>query len=140
MNDACTEFEGRTGISVKLKCSQLTVRLAAGTELTLYRILQEALRNVEKHARARHISVGLTQSHAFVRLLIKDDGVGFDTNRPSSKRKGKGGLGLLGMRERASYVGGALKVKSSRLAGTEIEVRIPRVPRAMAAGRARDPL
>ena len=56
-----TEFADRTGVSVKLACVQLTARLPADTELTLYRILQEALKNVEKHARARHVTVRLRQ-------------------------------------------------------------------------------
>jgi len=109
------------------------VRLAAASELTLYRILQEALRNVEKHAQARHVTVGLTQPDAFVQLVIKDDGVGFDPDKHPARRSGKGGLGLLGMRERANYVGGAVEVKSDRRAGTKIEVRIPLPPTAAAA-------
>ena len=124
LRDTSTEFAARTGVSVKLACVQLTARLPADTELTLYRILQEALKNVEKHARARHVAVHLTQRGAFVQLAINDDGIGFDPDHHPASRKGKGGLGLLGMRERATYVGGALKVKSVRRAGTEIEVRI----------------
>ena len=118
------EFAERTGVSVKLACMELTARLPADTELTLYRILQEALRNVEKHACARHVTVSLRQ-RTFVQLAIKDDGVGFDPEHRPARRKGKGGLGLLSMRERASYVGGAFKIKSARGAGTAIEVRIP---------------
>jgi PAS domain S-box-containing protein len=133
LRDASAEFADRTGVPVNLACSQVTMRLAADSELTLYRILQEALRNVEKHARARHVSVGLTQPDAFVQLVIKDDGVGFDPDQRRAMRKGKGGLGLLGMRERATYVGGALEVKSVRRTGTEIEVRIPLLPRITAA-------
>jgi signal transduction histidine kinase len=91
------------------------------------------LENVEKHARARHITVCLSQQGAFVQLVIKDDGIGFDPEHYPARRKGKGGLGLLGMRERAAYVGGVLKIKSVRRAGTEIEVRIPLPPRATAA-------
>jgi signal transduction histidine kinase len=119
------EFAERTGVSVKLACAQLTAQMPADTELTLYRILQEALTNVEKHARARHVTVCLRQ-RTFVQLVINDDGIGFDAGR----RKGKGGLGLLNMRERASYVGGDFKIKSVRGTGTEIEVRIPLPPGA----------
>jgi PAS domain S-box-containing protein len=127
-----TEFAARTGVSVKLACAQLTARLPADTELTLYRILQEALRNVEKHARARHVTVNLRQ-RAFVQLVINDDGIGFDPDHHAARRNGKGGLGLLSMRERATYVGGAFKIKSVRGAGTEIEVLIPLPPSATAA-------
>ena len=120
----CTEFAGRTGVSLKLACKPLTVRLPAQGELALYRILQKALENVEKHARARHVTVRLRQ-RTFVQLTIHDDGIGFDPEHHAARRKGMGGLGLLSMRERATYVGGALKIKSVRGAGTKIEVLIP---------------
>jgi two-component system NarL family sensor kinase len=132
LRDTSTEFAHRTGVPVKLACVQLVARLPADTELALYRILQEALKNVEKHARAHHVTVHLTQQGAFIQLAIHDDGVGFDH---PARQKGKGGLGLLGMRERATYVGGTLKIKSVRRAGTEIEVRIPLRPMATAATR-----
>jgi PAS domain S-box-containing protein len=132
LRDTGTEFADRTGVPVKLACVQLTARLAADTELTLYRILQEALKNVEKHARARHVTVRLRQ-RTFIQLAINDDGIGFDPEHHAARRKGKGGLGLLSMRERATYVGGAFKIKSVRGAGTEIEVLIPLPPSATAA-------
>ncbi len=125
LRDATTEFTARTGVALKLDCPPLTKRLPAGTELTLYRILQEALKNVAKHARARNVTVCLRRQGAFIQLVIQDDGIGFDPDHYPAGRKGKGGLGLLSMRERAVYVGGSLKIKSTRRAGTEIEVRIP---------------
>jgi PAS domain S-box-containing protein len=125
LREAKTEFADRTGVSVKLACMQLTARLPADTELAIYRILQEALRNVEKHANARHVTVRLRQQGAFIQLVINDDGVGFDADHPSARRKETGGLGLLSMRERANYVGGTLKIKSVCKAGTEIEALIP---------------
>ena len=125
LRDTSKEFAARTGVSLKLACVDLSARLPADTELTLYRILQEAFKNVEKHARARHVAVSLRQQGAFVQLAIGDDGIGFDQDRHSAGRNGKGGLGLLSMRERAAYVGGVLKVKSARRAGTKIEVRVP---------------
>jgi PAS domain S-box-containing protein len=128
-----TEFANRTGVLVKMVCVQLIVRLPADTELALYRILQETLHNVEKHASARHVTVQLTKPGSFVQLTINDDGIGFNPDHHAVRRKGKGGFGLLGMRERAAYVGGSLKVKSIRHAGTEIEIRIPLPPSVTAA-------
>lgn len=130
------EFAARTGVSVKLTCVPLTARLPAETELTLYRILEETLKNVEQHARARHVTVQLTKSDAVVQLVIHDDGIGFDPEHHPTRRNGKGRFGLLSMRERAIYSGGVLKIKSVRRAGlakagTAIEVRIP-------LGKARD--
>ena len=127
------EFAARTGFVVAVDCSQFTDRLPADTELALYRILQEALRNVERHARARHVTVALRQKGAFVELAINDDGIGFNAVQHAARRKGKGVLGLLGMHERAAHVGGILTVKSGRRAGTEVMVRLPRPPPATAS-------
>jgi two-component system, NarL family, sensor kinase len=125
LRDTSAKFAERTGVAVKLACVQLTARLPADAELTLYRILQEALRNVEQHSHARHVTVCLRQRGDFVRLAITDDGIGFDLGHPPAKRQRMGGLGLLSMQERATGVGGVLDVKSARNAGTEIEVCIP---------------
>jgi PAS domain S-box-containing protein len=128
LRDTSDKFTKRTGISVKLTCVQLTGRLAPDIELTLYRILQEALKNVEQHSRARQVTVLLTKSGGGVQLVILDDGTGFNPDHPPVGQTGKGGLGLLGMRERAAYVGGVLEIKSTRRAGTEIKIHIPLPP------------
>ena len=142
LRHAGEEFANRTGVALELACVQLTARLPADTELTLYRILEEALKNVEQHARARHVTVCLKQQGNFIELAIQDDGIGFDPDHPSARQtKGRANLGLLSMRERATYVGGDLRIKSVRRAGlrrgaatgrgpagTEIEVRIPLLP------------
>jgi two-component system NarL family sensor kinase len=125
LRDTAAEFVERTGVSLKLACVELTARLPAATELALYRILQGALKNVEQHARARHVTVNLIKQGDLVQLTIKDDGIGFTPNRHPAGQKANSDLGLLGMRERATYVGGDIKVKSVRRAGTEIQVRIP---------------
>jgi PAS domain S-box-containing protein len=137
LRDTSNEFTKRTGVSLKLACVQLTVRLSTDIELTLYRILQEALRNVEQHAHARHVTVQLTKSGGSVQLVIHDDGIGFDPDHQPGAHQGKNGLGLLGMRERAAYVGGALRVKSARRTGTEIKIRIP-LPPGVAANHRTD--
>jgi signal transduction histidine kinase len=125
-----TEFAKRTGISVKLDCVEPLAPLDAASELAFYRILQESLRNVVKHAQARHVIVRLTQQDAFVQLTITDDGVGFAPGSSTFGRKAnKDGLGLLGMRERATYVGGTLKIKSVHHSGTEIAAQIPLSPK-----------
>jgi two-component system, NarL family, sensor kinase len=138
LHDTSKEFANRTGVSVKMVCVELTPRLSADTELALYRILQETLKNVEKHARACRVTVNLTKRGDIVQLTIIDDGIGFNPDHRPARQKGKGGFGLMGMRERAISVGGDLKVKSMRRNGTEIEVRIPMPPSAtVATGLAR---
>ena len=120
-----TEFAERTGVRLKLACVQLTARLSADTELTLYRILQEALRNVEQHARAHHVTVGLRPKGALLQLMVKDDGIGFDPDHPPGTRKGKASLGLLSMRERAASVDGTLEVLSAPGQGTSLQAQVP---------------
>ncbi len=93
-------------------------RLAPDVETTLYRIVQEALTNVTRHADATRISVLLTRTERAVVLVIEDDGSGFDDGEPTS------GLGLTGMRERVELVGGRLRVESGR-GGTTVAVEIP---------------
>ena len=119
------EFTERTGLAVQLDCVKLEERLPINMELALFRILQEALANVERHARARRVTVSLTLPAGFVQLNITDDGVGFDADLHLARQNGSGGLGLLAMRERATSTGGDFKIKSVCGAGTTIEVRIP---------------
>lgn len=128
LRDTGREFARRTGVPVRLAGVRLTGRLPAATELALYRILQEALRNVEQHAHARHVTVDLGLRDDSVQLAINDDGVGFSPDRLATGKKGQDGLGLLGMRERATHLGGTLTIRSLRRAGTEIEARIPVPP------------
>jgi signal transduction histidine kinase len=119
------EFARRSGLTVSVTCARLNRKLASDTELTLYRILQETLRNVQQHARASRVTVRFTRRADAVQLAIHDDGIGFDPARLAAKRGRKGGLGLLNMRERIAYVGGSLRVISARGRGTTIEAQIP---------------
>jgi signal transduction histidine kinase len=130
------EFTERTGVAVKIDCVKMEERLPINTEMALFRILQEALTNVERHARSRQVTVGLTQPCGFVQLNITDDGAGFDPGPHTARQNGNGGLGLLAMRERATSLGGDFKIKSLRGTGTEIEVCIPLGKAAGAGGAA----
>jgi signal transduction histidine kinase len=94
----------------------------SGLETTFYRLAQEALNNVAKHARADHVDVVLERSSENVSLIIEDNGVGFE---PSNVDANSGGLGLIGMRERAALIGGHLQIESSRGRGTTIIFRAP---------------
>ena len=79
---------------------------------------------MERHARARHVTVDLTQRSGLVQLTIQDDGIGFDPVQHPGQRKGKDRFGLLNMRERVTYVGGELRLQSAPGQGTRIEVEI----------------
>jgi two-component system sensor histidine kinase UhpB len=93
-------------------------RLPSEVELVCYRVAQEALTNVVKHANARHILVELRRTLALVTVQVKDDGRGFELDHPTS------GLGLVGMRERAQLVGGKLHIGSVAGLGTEVRLDV----------------
>lgn len=133
MREVATDFAARVGVAVKVTCAKLGARLPAEVELVLYRVLQEALRNVEQHAQARNVAVTLTSRGPVLRLAIKDDGIGFDTKAEVTNERQACRLGLLGMRERATAVGGSLKVSSSPSNGTEVCLKVPGAPRATPA-------
>lgn len=98
-------------------------RLPGELETVLYRVTQEALNNVAKHARARNVAVVLHRNATHVSLIVEDDGLGFDSNQPLIT--GSNGLGLIGMRERVELTGGTLGIESRVGHGTTIAVRIP---------------
>jgi signal transduction histidine kinase len=116
------EREHATAVDVTLG---LDGRLTPELETILYRIVQESLTNVAKHARAGRVSVTVDQlADGTVRLRVRDDGVGFDTGN-SARLLREGHFGLAGMRERASLVGGAVEVRSVPGEGTTVEARLP---------------
>ncbi len=125
LREATAEFAERTGVTVQLNCGPLTAELPAEARLALYRIFQEAMKNIEHHAQARHVTLWLSRPGTFMKLIIQDDGIGLVLAPPSARRKNRTRFGMLSMRERANYVGGTLKIKPARRGGTEIEVRIP---------------
>jgi signal transduction histidine kinase len=99
------------------------LRLPPEIELTIYRIVQEALTNIAKHAEARNVSVVLRSQSSSLVTIIEDDGKGFDINETMRSAPGK--LGLFGMHERASLAGGELSIESARGVGTTIILKVP---------------
>ena len=115
----CREFEQREGVPVALSCGNTAIRCLPRLELTVYRICQEALSNVRKHARASSVRVSLRGQRGGVVLTVADNGAGFDLESVGS------GLGLVSIRERARLAGGEAVVRSKLNVGTEVEVFIP---------------
>jgi signal transduction histidine kinase len=113
----------RCGLAVTLTCS-VPNRLEPQIETALYRIVQESLTNVAKHARARQVVIRLCQEGQHVWGSIRDDGVGFDLDEVLA-RTGTRGLGLLGIRERIESVGGTRSIQSQPGKGTELLINIP---------------
>jgi PAS domain S-box-containing protein len=117
----CREVKQHHGLEVTFTSRDVPEAIPEATALCLYRIAQEALRNVIKHSGAAHAAVELTGAAGRVRLRVSDDGAGFD---PASAHR-TGGLGLVGMRERLNLVGGEMAVDSRPGGGTRIDVRAP---------------
>ncbi len=116
------EWSKHYGIGIEFHTARLAgVRLPAEAETNLYRIVQEALNNVYKHAEATRIDVILERREKYVVLVVEDDGKGFDPGEEMNLSKG---LGLISMRERAALVGGSLEIESTDR-GTTIFVRVP---------------
>ena len=98
--------------------------MSSAQRTTLYRLVQEALVNVDKHARAKQVEVSIRKIDDYVQLEISDDGKSFDVARIQA-RKGNKHLGLIGMREQAEMVGGELTIQAAPGQGTKIIVRMP---------------
>ena len=110
----------------------LDERLSPDAETTLYRIAQEALTNVAKHSRASRVDVILERQTDSVRLIVEDDGVGFDASPDRDGATSGDGFGLLGMQERAALVGATVEIESTAGKGTTVFLRMA-VPGASAA-------
>lgn len=121
------DFRNRMGrLNVDFEAIGLKQRLNAEVETVLYRIIQEGLHNVVKHANANNVTIHLTYSYPDLILNIKDDGVGFDQNEATTSSGARHqGIGLLGMRERIASVGGRLEVRSKPGRGTLIRAEVP---------------
>jgi signal transduction histidine kinase len=113
-------FGGQTGIGIRFESSLADERLPTEVETALFRIIQESLTNIVKHARARNISIVLARKPGAAVAVIEDDGQGFD---PSSVRDG--GFGLEGMRERVGLLDGRLQIESAEGAGTTLIAEVP---------------
>jgi signal transduction histidine kinase len=123
IEDYVREFSKETGVSVQLE-SRLPERLDRSHETIVYRIVQEALTNVRKHAQATSVTVGLQAQDGQVRLEVVDDGVGFEPEEiPALVAQGH--FGLMSMRQRAELAGGSCNWVSAPRQGTRVIVSIP---------------
>lgn len=113
------DFQKSTGIEVAFRSTVDDLSLSRDIELTIYRIIQEALTNVKKHAQAQHVAIALGGGNGRILMSFRDDGRGID------KTKKMEGLGLLGMGERVRLLGGTFSFQGSKGKGTSILVEIP---------------
>lgn len=118
------EMTKGTEIKSSCRCEIQDFKFPTETEVVLYRIAQEGLTNIVRHAQAKHFTLVLSFEHETVKMCIEDDGVGFDPGR-ISHRDGQRHLGLISMRERAEILGGTLEVYTAPGKGTTVEVFVP---------------
>ncbi len=116
----CARFSDREGIPVVFNAKGIPGTLSKDAALSIYRIIQEGLTNIAKHACATHVTVSLTGAGTGLRVSVQDDGIGFDA---AAVRK-KPGLGLSSMRERVRIIRGKLRILSEPDKGTTIEVNL----------------
>jgi signal transduction histidine kinase len=119
------EVSRRTGVPVDVRLDGEVDRVPEPHRTHVFRIVQEALHNCARHARASHVIVSLYGRPNLVSVAVQDDGVGFDATRPTTT-----GLGLYGMKERVRDLRGRLNVTSTPGAGTLLEVELPLMERA----------
>jgi PAS domain S-box-containing protein len=114
------QVSARAGFELTVDVPDSDVSVDAAGAIVLYRVLQEALTNVARHARASHVTIQLRERAPHVTLEIRDDGRGFDPEAPTRS------FGLLGMRERTASVGGRLEVESAPGKGARVRAQVPR--------------
>jgi signal transduction histidine kinase len=114
-------FQARNGIRCQFECAEERIELDADIAIALFRIFQEALTNVARHAHASSVRASLTRTGDKVFLRVQDNGQGFEDMHQAQRKS----LGLLGMKERAVLVGGSLRLQSAPGQGTTVEAGIP---------------
>jgi PAS domain S-box-containing protein len=127
---AAEEFQARTGIVCQV-AAETNPAIDPERATALYRIFQEALTNIARHAGATQVTIGLVQNDSYLSLEVRDNGRGIAAEQLSAS----GSLGILGMRERAMLLGGEFTIAGDPLRGTTLRVRIPIADKAHAANQ-----
>ena len=117
----CAEFTALTGVQTALECNCQSEGLPPSVALCIYRVTQEALRNVAKHAQSEAAQVRLERSNRIITLSVSDKGVGFRTDQA----RGSGGLGLISIKERVRLVKGTMELQSEPTHGTTLRIEVP---------------
>jgi two-component system sensor histidine kinase UhpB len=130
----CNEFEDEHRLGLTFQADESLGAIPADLALCLYRATQEALGNIAKHAGADHVRVSVARGNGNVELTVADDGRGFDL----AEARGRAGLGLLSLEERARLVGGHVRIDSGPHRGTEMRMVLP-LPKELDATSDRPP-
>jgi signal transduction histidine kinase len=116
------DFARNTGVKARVLIAEDVGRLASGTEQAIYRVVQEALHNVAKHAQAKNVTVQVERADELVQVIVEDDGVGIQSRSSNSRDHS---FGLAGIKERIAMLGGTSRVISTKGKGTRIEISVP---------------
>ena len=119
------DYEEKTKIRTRFELVGKESRLPSGMEAAIFRLIQEAFSNVQKHANASFVSVEMTFQKKMIKLVIQDNGAGFDVSKVEQKLATGAHYGLVGMRERVEMLEGRFEITSQRNAGTKIAITIP---------------
>jgi two-component system sensor histidine kinase DegS len=122
MRTYAADFEARSGLLVDCRLDTSETGLLPQQELAVYRVMQEALQNVHKHAQASAVRLGWAREPARWVLRCEDDGIGFDLVKAARRKRS---VGLVSMRERAELIGGSLQVRSTPEQGTAVTLLLP---------------
>jgi len=120
------DFQRAYEVKAEFNYGEVKERYLIEIERVIYRIVQESLNNIAKHARASRLSVSILDTHKSIIVTVDDNGIGFDVKKTLSSQDVKRGLGLLGIKERASLVNGRVSISSKRGKGTVIRLEIPK--------------
>ena len=120
----------KAGITVNFKTRGRVKRLDSQLAITLFRVIQEAMHNIAKHADAKSANISLHFMKSLIKVTVTDDGRGFDVEEAMSTKDRPRGLGILGMKERVQLMKGNLEIRSRLGGGTEIDIEIPLVKEA----------
>jgi len=120
-----SDLEKQSGVEVRLTVIGIERRFSAEMELTIFRIVQEALRNVEKHAQASKVEVKIEFCEGKTKISIGDNGKGFDSGRSLADLPREGKLGIAGMEERVRLLNGNMRIESKPDKGTKVMIEVP---------------
>jgi two-component system sensor histidine kinase DegS len=122
---SCSEFQEDTGINTDFKIFGDKMRMDSSIEVTLFRIIQEALSNIKKHAGAKNAVIKLETGKGLINLIIADDGSGFELNTRADDSEMQDHFGLMSIKERTELLNGSLNIESAPGKGTKIFITIP---------------
>ncbi len=131
VRNLCEEFQERTQIQTCFTMQGDTISFQKDCELGVYRILQEALQNIEKHAHATRVDIHCSVEGTLWMMTVQDNGKGFESGNETTKRQTSSGIGISTMKERSNLIGGTLEIQSAPGGGTTLTLKfpLPKIPK-----------